>query len=39
MAAVGGDIQRPVAIASAVPAPAPSIDNAAYLSSFPDSRA
>ncbi len=38
MAAVGGDIQNPVALASAVPAPALSIDNAAYLSSFPDSR-
>jgi hypothetical protein len=38
MAAVGGDIQNPVALASAVPAPALSSDNAAYLSSFPDSR-
>jgi len=38
MAAVGGDIQNPVALASAVPMPALSIDNAAYLSSFPDSR-
>ena len=36
--AVGGDIQNAVALASAVPAPALSIDNAAYLSSFPDSR-
>ena len=31
MAAVGGDIQNPVALASAVPAPALSSDNAAYL--------
>jgi hypothetical protein len=38
MAAVGGDIQNAVALASAVPAPALSSDNAAYLSSFPDSR-
>ena len=38
MAAVGGDIQNPVALASAVPALALSSDNAAYLSSFPDSR-
>jgi hypothetical protein len=38
MAAVGGDIQNPIALASAVPAPALSSDNAAYLSSFPDSR-
>ena len=37
MAAVGGDIARPMAMASAAPAPA-AIDNAAYLSSFPDSR-
>src|SRR5204862_6081689 len=37
MAAVGGDIPRRVAVASATPAPA-AIDNAAYLSSFPDSR-
>ena len=41
MAAVGGDIPRPVTVASATQAtqPAPVIDNAAYLSSFPDSRA
>src|ERR1700686_1383433 len=38
-AAVGGDPQNGVALASAVPTPALSIDNAAYLSSFPDSRA
>ena len=38
MAAVGGDIPRRVTVASATPAPA-AIDNAAYLSSFPDSRA
>jgi hypothetical protein len=38
MAAVGGDTQNPLAFASGVPAPALSIDNAAYLSSFPDSR-
>jgi hypothetical protein len=37
MASVGGDIQPRVAFASAAPA-APAIDNAAYLSSFPDSR-
>src|SRR3981189_50264 len=37
MAAVGGDIARPVTMASAAPASA-AIDNAAYLSSFPDSR-
>jgi hypothetical protein len=37
MAAVGGDIARPVAMASATPA-APAIDNAAYLATFPDSR-
>jgi len=37
MAAVGGDIPRRVTVASAAPAPA-AIDNAAYLSSFPDSR-
>jgi hypothetical protein len=37
MASVGGDIQPSVALASAAPA-APAIDNAAYLSSFPDSR-
>ena len=36
MAAVGGDIKRNVAVASA--APAVSMDTAAYLSSFPDSR-
>src|SRR5258708_7365119 len=38
-AALGGDPQQGVALASAVPTPALSIDNAAYLSSFPDSRA
>jgi hypothetical protein len=38
MAAVGGDIARPVTMASATQA-TPAIDNAAYLSSFPDSRA
>ena len=38
MAAVGGDISRRVTVASATPV-AVSIDNAAYLSSFPDSRA
>ena len=37
MAAVGGDIKRNVAVASA--APSVSMDTAAYLSSFPDSRA
>jgi len=37
MAAVGGDIARPVTMASATPA-TPAIDNAAYLSSFPDPR-
>jgi hypothetical protein len=37
MAAVGGDIQRNVAVASA--APVTSRETAAYLSSFPDSRA
>jgi hypothetical protein len=35
MASVGGDIQPSVAVASAAPA-APAIDNAAYLSTFPD---
>jgi Transglycosylase SLT domain len=38
MAAVGGDLQNSVALASAVPTSGLSIDNAAYLSSFPDSR-
>ena len=38
MASVGGDAPRRVTLASATPATAP-IDNAAYLSSFPDSRA
>ncbi|SIO47201.1 Transglycosylase SLT domain-containing protein [Bradyrhizobium erythrophlei] len=38
-AALGGDPQQGIALASAVPTPALSIDNAAYLSSFPDSRA
>jgi hypothetical protein len=37
MAAVGGDIKRNVAVASATPSV--SMDTAAYLSSFPDSRA
>jgi hypothetical protein len=36
MASVGGDVIQPsVAVASAAPAP-PAIDNAAYLSTFPD---
>ncbi|MDI1265845.1 MAG: transglycosylase SLT domain-containing protein [bacterium] len=40
MAAAGGDLPKRVAVASAAPvAAAPAIDNAAYLSSFPDSRA
>ena len=39
MAAVGGNIQRNVAVASATPTPAMSMDTAAYLSTFPDSRA
>src|ERR1700692_4048631 len=38
MASVGGEIQPNVAVASAAPA-APAIDNAAYLSTFPDVRA
>ena len=38
MASAGGDAPRRVTLASATPATAP-IDNAAYLSSFPDSRA
>ncbi|CAN7367391.1 transglycosylase SLT domain-containing protein [Bradyrhizobium sp. LjRoot220] len=37
MAVVGGDLPRRITVASATPA-APAIDNAAYLSSFPDSR-
>lgn len=37
-AAVGGAPQGMTTVASAVPTPALSIDNAAYLSSFPDSR-
>src|SRR6267154_1526327 len=37
MAAVGGDISRPLTLASAMPAPT-AVDNAAYLSSLPDSR-
>jgi len=37
MSAVG-DVQPAVAVASAAPAPALPIDNAAYLSSFPDAR-
>jgi hypothetical protein len=39
MAAVGGDVQRNVAVASASPSPSMSMDTAAYLSTFPDSRA
>src|SRR5262245_21806189 len=38
MAAAGGDLPRRVTVASATPA-TPVIDNAAYLSSFPDQRA
>jgi hypothetical protein len=38
MAAAGGDLPRRVTVASATPA-ATAIDNAAYLSSFPDQRA
>jgi len=38
MASAGGDLPRRVTLASATPVPAP-VDNAAYLSSFPDSRA
>jgi len=38
MASVGGDIAPKFALASAAPA-APAIDNAAYLSTFPDVRA
>ncbi|HVQ66443.1 MAG TPA: transglycosylase SLT domain-containing protein [Bradyrhizobium sp.] len=37
MAAAGGDLPRRVTLASATPAPT-AIDNAAYLSSFPDQR-
>ena len=37
MAAAGGDLPRRVTVASATPA-ATAIDNAAYLSSFPDQR-
>ena len=37
-AAVGGNPQAGFAVASAVPTPALTIDSAAYLSSFPDSR-
>ncbi len=37
MAAAGGDLPRRVTVASAAPA-ATAIDNAAYLSSFPDQR-
>lgn len=37
MASVGGDVQPKVALASAAPA-APAVDNAGYLSSFPDGR-
>jgi Transglycosylase SLT domain len=37
-AAAGGEVANPLALASAVPTPALSIDNAAYLSSFPDLR-
>ena len=39
MAAVGGDLPRRVTVASAATPVAPAIDTAAYLSSFPDSRA
>src|SRR5206468_2321750 len=38
MAAAGGDLPRRVTVASAAPATT-AIDNAAYLSSFPDQRA
>jgi len=38
MAAAGGDVARPVTVAGATQT-VPAIDNAAYLSSFPDSRA
>jgi len=38
MAAAGGDLPRRITVASAAQA-TPAIDNAAYLSSFPDSRA
>jgi hypothetical protein len=38
MAAAGGDLPRRMTVASATPAPT-AIDNAAYLSSFPDQRA
>jgi hypothetical protein len=38
MAAAGGDLPRRITVASAAPA-ATSIDNAAYLSTFPDQRA
>ena len=38
MASVGGDIKPAVAVASASPA-TPSVDGAAYLSTFPDTRA
>lgn len=37
MAAVGGDVPRRVEVATSVPSP--SMDTAAYLSTFPDSRA
>ena len=37
MAAVGGDLPRRITVASAAPATT-AVDNAAYLSSFPDSR-
>ena len=41
MAAAGGDVPRRITVASAAQPTqaAPAIDNAAYLSSFPDSRA
>jgi len=40
MASVGGDIKPNFAVASAAPAPAAApVDNAAYLSTFPDARA
>ena len=38
MAAAGGDLPRRVTVASNAAPAAPAIDNAAYLSSFPDSR-
>ncbi len=38
-AAAGGGTMSPYAVASATPTPALTMDNAAYLSTFPDSRA